>query len=59
MCTDARRNIMLCAPFVKQEIVDDIISATDRRLPMQLITNINLQSFHRKSSDLGAIEKFI
>lgn len=59
MCTDARENIMLCAPFVKQEIADDIISAIDGRLPMQLITNINLQSFHRKSSDLGAIERFI
>ncbi len=59
MCADARQNIMLCAPFVKREIVDDIVSATDRRLSMQLITNINLQSFHRRASDLGAIEKFI
>ncbi|HPW40986.1 MAG TPA: phospholipase D-like domain-containing protein [Bacillota bacterium] len=59
MCADARQNIMLCAPFVKREIVDDIFSATDRRLSMQLITNINLQSFHRRASDLGAIEKFI
>ncbi len=58
MCADARQNIMLCAPFVKNEIVDDIFSVIDRRLSMQLITNINLQSFHRRVSDLGAIEKF-
>jgi len=58
MCADARHNIMLCAPFVKREIVDDIFSVTDRRLSMQLITNINLQSFHRRASDLGAVEIF-
>lgn len=59
MCADARQNIMLCAPFVKQEIVDNIVAIADRRLSMQLITNINLQSFHRRASDLGAIERFI
>ncbi|MDD4002689.1 MAG: phospholipase D-like domain-containing protein [Clostridia bacterium] len=59
MCADARQNILLCAPFVKQEIINDIFSVTDRQLSMQLITNINLQSFHRKASDLGAIENFI
>ena len=59
MCADAHQNIMLCAPFVKHEVVDDIVSTTDRRVSMQLITNINLQSFHRGASDLGAIEKFI
>jgi len=59
MCADAHQNIMLCAPFVKREIIDDIFSITDRRLSMQLITNINLQSFHRRASDLDAIEKFI
>ena len=59
MCADARQNIMLCAPFVKREIIDDIFSVIDRRLSIQLITNINLQSFHRRVSDLGAMEKFI
>ncbi|AUG56203.1 phospholipase D-like domain-containing protein [Acetivibrio saccincola] len=60
MCADAQQNIMLCAPFVKQEIVDNIFSVTaDRGLSMQLITNINLQSFHRRTSDIGAIEEFL
>lgn len=60
MCADAQQNIMLCAPFVKREIVDDIFSVTaDRGLSMQLITNINLQSFYRRVSDLDAIEEFL
>ena len=60
MCADAQQNIMLCAPFVKQEIVDNIFSVTaDRGLSMQLITNINLPSFHRRTSDIGAIEEFL
>ncbi len=59
MCADAHQNIMLCAPFVKQEIIDDIVAVTDKQLSMQLITNINLQSFHRRASDLSAIERFM
>lgn len=59
LCTDSRQNIMLCAPFVKQEIIDDIFSVIKKQISMKLITNINLQSFHRKASDIGAIGKFI
>jgi len=59
MCADANQNIMLCTPFVKREIVNDIFSVTNKQLSMKLITNINLQNFHQRASDLSAIEKFI
>jgi hypothetical protein len=59
LCADSKESIRLCAPFVKQEIIDDIFSAIHNRLSLKLITNINLQSFHKKASDIGAIKKFM
>ncbi len=59
LCADSKESIKLCSPFVKEEIVESIFEVSSKNLSIELITNINLESFHRKSSDLEAISKLV
>ncbi|MDR2605606.1 MAG: phospholipase D-like domain-containing protein, partial [Desulfovibrio sp.] len=59
LCQSADTEIQLCAPFVKEEIVDDILSVKKDNVGVTLITNINLKSFYNHASDIAAIKKLI
>lgn len=59
LCAEARESIILSSPFIKTEIVKNIFKVTKKDLLMELITNINLESFHRKSSDIEAINMVV
>ena len=54
-CKSARHSIKLCAPFVKAEITSHIVSAKQNGVSLNLITRINLQSFHKRASDVDAL----
>jgi hypothetical protein len=55
LCSSANRSIKLCAPFVKSNIISEVMSVKDSRVPVELITRLNLQYFHRKVSDIGSL----
>jgi phosphatidylserine/phosphatidylglycerophosphate/cardiolipin synthase-like enzyme len=59
LCRSAERNIRLCAPFVKEEIIADIFSAKKQDVGIDLITNINLKNFYNGISDLAAIAQIV
>lgn len=55
-CSNARNSISLCAPFVKQDVICDIISSKLSSSVIKLVTRISLESFHRKASDSEALQ---
>ncbi|MDR3300288.1 MAG: phospholipase D-like domain-containing protein [Candidatus Accumulibacter sp.] len=55
----AQHSIKLCAPFVKSDIVTDVLENKHRNVSFALITKFDLKNFHRKSSDITAIEQTI
>ena len=59
LCTNANKKIKLCAPFVKYNTINEIYKSTSSKVSLSLITNINLQSFHKKASDISAVLKII
>ena len=58
LCAEAKENIIFSSPFVKNEIVEDIFAVLNKNISLELVTNINLESFHRRSSDIEAIGRF-
>jgi phosphatidylserine/phosphatidylglycerophosphate/cardiolipin synthase-like enzyme len=58
-CSSARNSILLCAPFVKQDIICDVVSSKLSRVKIKLVTRISLESFHRKASDSQALRTVI
>ena len=59
LCAEAKERIILTTPFVKTEIVENIFEVINKNLSIELVTNINLESFHRKSSDIEAINLIV
>lgn len=54
-CSNARKSITLCAPFVKRDVICDVISSKLNSVPVKLVTQISLEHFHRKASDSEAL----
>jgi hypothetical protein len=59
LCGASTCSIKLCSPFVKADIIEDVFANTNPKLEMSLITNVNLMSFCKKSSDLNGLKYFI
>jgi len=55
----ASKNIKLCAPFVKRDVAQKILKQKKKSSKLSLITNCNLNYFHKKSSDIEALELII
>jgi len=55
-CSSARNSISLCAPYVKRDVIYDVISSKSSSVVLKLITLISLESFHRKASDSEALQ---
>lgn len=52
-------NIKLCSPFIKSEIVDRIYENINAGCSISVITNVNLMSFYKKSSDVHALSTIL
>jgi len=55
-CSKARNSITLCAPYVKRDVICDVVSSKKKNVVMKLVTRISLESFHRKASDSEALK---
>jgi len=58
-CKSATKSIRLCAPFVKHNTILNIIEMKSSCTTIDLITNLRLESLHRKASDIEAIEAVV
>jgi phosphatidylserine/phosphatidylglycerophosphate/cardiolipin synthase-like enzyme len=59
MIRESNHKIVLCAPFIKQTIVDEILKNKKESTEVTIITNSSLPNFVRESSDIEAIEKLL
>jgi hypothetical protein len=50
LVASSKKNIKLCSPFIKSDIVDHIYEKANSRCSVSVITSINLMSFYKKSS---------
>ena len=56
LITNAKNSIVLCAPFIKKEIIKRVLETKDKEARIKVITTSNIASFVRKASDIEAIE---
>lgn len=59
LAADSKSSIKLCAPFIKKDIVDELYSVKKSTSKVEVLTNINLASFHRKASDVSAFKTIL
>lgn len=53
------KEMILCAPYIKREIVDEILNKKKSGSKLTVITSSNISNFIQKSSDLSAIRRLI
>ena len=56
---NANKEIKLCSPFIKTNIINDILAYKKQNVKISTITNIKLMSFYRKVLDIEALSKII
>lgn len=56
LCSNSTSSIKLCSPFVKTNIIEEVIENTNKNINLSLITNINLNSLCKGGLDLDALE---
>ena len=59
MCANSRKSIKLCAPYVKDNVISEILSIKHDKATVNLVTKFNLKDFHHKTSDVSALENFV
>jgi len=59
LCANSRRSIRLCAPFVKGDVVGDVMIVRQQKATVDLITKISLKNFHSKASDISALNNIL
>lgn len=59
LCRESKESITLCAPFVKEDIINDIFTNKHENVKVSLITNVKLNSILHKSLDIPAIKKIV
>lgn len=59
LCANSTQSIKLCAPFVKNNIIEKIITHKQMETSVDLLTNVNMNSFYKKASDLKALSKIL
>ena len=55
LCTKSQQSIRLCAPYIKSDVVADILASKQDGVPIDMITKVNLRDYHSKVSDLEAL----
>lgn len=53
---ETNKNIRLCAPFVKEGIINDIYRNKKQNVDVEIISNFNMANFYKGSSDIEAFK---
>lgn len=56
LLSSAKDEVLLCAPFIKKDIIQNILKNKKNTTKLIVITTCNISSFIRKASDIEAIE---
>ena len=56
LANNSKTEIKLCAPFVKQGIIQNLYVVKKPSVAVECISNFNLPNFYKKSSDIEAFE---
>ena len=56
---NTNNEIKLCAPFIKTNIVNDILTYKKQNVNISIITNVKFMSFYRKVLDIEALSKVL
>lgn len=57
LCRESKRSIQLCAPFVKEDIIEEIIKNKGDDVELSLVTNIDINNIYRNSLDVFSVKK--
>jgi len=55
LCAKSLDRIRLCAPYIKLNVVLDVLVNKKSRVPVDVITKVNLKDYHSKVSDVDAL----
>ena len=53
----SNNGIKLCAPFVKADIITELLKQKKNHVYLELITKVNLKNYHNKISDLESLQQ--
>lgn len=56
---NAKQDIMLCAPFIKADVIKKILKHKNKEVTLTVFTNASIANYVRKSSDIEAIESLL
>lgn len=59
LVSDSKKAIRLCAPFVKQGIVNNIYANKKKDVKIDFISNFSMPNFYKRSSDIEAFKTII
>jgi len=59
LCTESKQSIKFCAPFVKENIIKDVLKVKQQSTAVNLITNININNFYNGASDTAALNNIL
>jgi hypothetical protein len=56
LVSDSKTQIRLCAPYVKEEVVNNIYSNKRRNVKIDFISNFSIPNFYKRSSDIESFK---
>ena len=56
LVSDSKKTIRLCAPYVKQDIVNNIYVNKRKNVKIDFISNFSIPNFYKRSSDIEAFK---
>jgi hypothetical protein len=59
LCAESRTSIKLCAPYVKADIISEVLSSKRPGIPVWLITKLDYKSFQSGASDVKAMDRVL
>ena len=57
LCSEAQTNIKLCAPYVKTDVISDVLKIARVGISVDMITKVNLRDYHSNASDLESVRQ--
>ena len=55
---NSKKHIKLCAPYVKEKIIEDVYSTKIKEVELEIISSFNIGNFYKKASDVGHSKVF-
>lgn len=59
LVSDSKSTIKLCAPYVKQDIVNNVYANKRENVKIDVISNFSMPNFYKRSSDIEAFKTII